>query len=81
MARAADPKAQTRAANEANMNWAGDPCQSCGKYPLSIRNVTGYCRPCGRRMKNWIYGRKDHPVSWHERFLRRRARRKPTMSP
>jgi hypothetical protein len=68
-------KEQTKAATAACMNWAGDPCQACGKYPLSIHNVTGFCRKCGRRRKNQIYGRSDRPVSWRERFLRRRAKK------
>jgi hypothetical protein len=64
-----------KAANEACMNWAGDPCAECGKYPLSIFNKQGYCRPCSRRLKNKIYGRSGKKVSWRERFLRRRAKK------
>jgi hypothetical protein len=36
-------------AQEANRDWASDPCRRCGKWPLSIFNKCGYCRECSRR--------------------------------
>ncbi len=41
--------AHRKTISEVMTDWASDPCRRCGKWPLSIRNQTGYCRECSRR--------------------------------